>query len=1372
MPFNRPPRIQTTLPDEEIQIPSPPQLPSSPAAMNWLAIGLPLGAVLLSVVMMTSSSGGAAGMSYLRFLPIMLATYLASGLTYFLGRRTHKRNIAEGKEEYTEKLTNLETELQSLQDRQREIRIETDPDLNECLTRAQHQDARLGERRPNDLDFLSVRIGLGNIPTSLHLEPPDINSAPPEFKEEVEQAEKLYRRYSSVPGSPIAMDLSSNGSIGIAGKSAKVQAFARAVLCHLITHHWPAEVQVATIAKQDDHSTWMWTHTLPHATNVLKWRETIVSDELEILSAIMDELESELQRREQIVETKKHRHPDTDTTQRPLPRLIIVFDELPTNFSHPGLSLMLNKGKQLGVHGIFLTDEAEHIPGRCGGILELEGNLLSYKETGPEGLKLECRPDSMELDRSKRLAEALSAIEWPHTSDLSQPPGLISFLELFNVSDVGELPIESWWDGDPPYGHLRAPIGLTSATGELVFDLNDRDGAHGPHGLIGGMTGSGKSEVLKSILLALAATHSPYDLNFALIDYKGGAAFYELAQLPHTVGVVTDIESHSSYAERVILALTGEIEHRKRVLENARVSFGFGRSHVDEYRHLTVKRPLPRLVIVFDEFAEFKERHPEESKRLISIARQGRSLGVHLILATQNIEAAVDPEILQNSTFRICLRVSEAQDSVQMIGIPDAVDLTRGRAFFQAQTRQLFQAAYAGGMYGDDQDGRTSTKTIQKLWPDGRRETIELPLWGNGREGAGLSVEAQFTEAQAIVGRLVEAARNLKLKKPPPVWPDPLRERIYLPDLLSKHFTGGWNGEQWQPCRSWTDLGELPSKVHPLLGLYDHPAQQKQILFQIDPRRGGGHLLVFGSAGTGKSTLLRTIVASLSLTRTPDEVHFYILDFGGQSTLKVLDSLPHVGSVVTRFEMERIERLIGYIHDEISRRNDLFRGAQVDSYEDYNARAEPIARLPSIYLIIDGYGDFRRSVDVEVAKSISTLISGGAASGLYMVISASLQSEIPNDLFANINLRLTFHQADQTEYFRIVGRPSEAKIQEEISMPPPPGRGLLRGTPPLEFQAALPTKGRTDEEQFQELRHLASRMEKTWKGATPPEIHSLPLLVTLPQFDGPPTFVPEDAALSTILGQDYQTLASIGLSLEHDGPMFLVASTSPQSGKTSVLQTWILGLIERFSPERLRLILPDFHSRSFMAFRGLPHVMAYIDSLSSMEATLSQLSEELENRQEALESAYEKDPNRFRAQDFVRQWPHLLIVIDDYDMFSTRAENTSKQFGDLLSVGGDLGVSMIVAGNISELPRDYDDPLMQRIRRHGCGLLLSGCEGLEQFNNARRPPGQPSTGLPPGRGYLVRRGQVRLFQAAAFWQEGEDTASTLSKRVEKVEKQS
>ncbi len=1124
--------------------------------MNWLAIGLPLGAVLLTVVMMTSSGGG-TGTSYLRFLPIMLATYLASGVTYLLGRRTYKKQLTEAKQAYTEELSAVEEELLALQERQKQVRLDMNPDLKDCLKRAQVADPRLGERRPHDPDFLNFRLGLGSVPTSLRLNHPDFSSAPPEFKAENEYAETLYQRFSLVSGSPVTADLKGNGSLGIAGQPAKVRSFTRAMLCHIITHHWPVEVQVALISKQDDPAEWAWTCSLPHAATAFNWRGLISSYDDDGLLGFMDELEEELQRRVQTIEIQKQARNGITDRDATLPRILLVFDDLPRNFTHPGLAMLLQKGKHLGVHGVFLTNQTEDVPGACGAIISLDGNRLTYQETGPEGYKVECRPDSITQHQAGQLSEAMTRIEWPHASDLSQPPSLITFLQLFGFSSVEELPIEAWWDGEPPYGHLRAPIGKTSATGELIFDLNDQDGAHGPHGLIGGMTGSGKSEVLKAILLALAVAHSPYDLNFALIDYKGGAAFNELAQLPHTVGVVTDIESHSSYAERVILALTGEIEHRKRVLENARVAFGFGRSHVDEYRQLTVKRPLPRLVIVFDEFAEFKERHPEESKRLISIARQGRSLGVHLILATQNIEAAVAPEILQNSTFRICLRVSEVQDSMQMIGIPDAIHLTRGRAYFLAQSRQLFQAAYAGGDYQSDSDGGSSTKAIHRIWPDGRRETIDLPLWGDDRDGEESPIVAQFTEAQAVVSRLVDVARNLKLKKPPPVWPDPLPDRLYLPDLLNKHFIGGWDGEGWTPCWAWMDRAKVETKMHPLLGLYDHPTQQKQILFQVDPARGGGHLIVFGSAGTGKSSLLRTLVTSLALTRTPADVNFYLLDFGGQSTLKVLDTLPHVGAVVTRFEAERIERLITHIHAEVSHRNDLFRTTGVDNYEDYNSRVSPGERLPVIYLIIDGYGDFKRSVDIELAKGVSALISGGAASGLFLVVSAALQSEIPNDLFANINLRLTFHQADQTEYYRIVGRPSEAKVQEEVTMPPPPGRGLLRGTPPLEFQAALPTRGLTDEDQFQELASLGTSMKNAWDGPVPHEIRSLPLLVYLSELT--PAEVPDiredQPSLRLNLGQDYQSLAPLGLSLEKDGPTFLVASVNPQAGKTSLLQT-------------------------------------------------------------------------------------------------------------------------------------------------------------------------------------------------------------------------
>jgi S-DNA-T family DNA segregation ATPase FtsK/SpoIIIE len=1372
MTFNRPPRIQTPLPIDKIQIPPLRDLPSKPGALNWISIVLPLGALAVTVVfMMTLSGGGSMGSSYLFFLPMMVITYVGSALTYFLGKRKYKRELIEAQEKYVQELKETETLLRTSHNQELSILLDVNPDPDTCLQRVQQQDPRIGERRPTDPDFLDVRLGLGELPTSFEIAPPDMTSWPKdEFREHIQFINTLMQTFSQIPGAPILARLEHTGSIGLAGRRPEVLSIARAIMCQLLTHHWPSEVQVALAGHSKDKNLWSWLRHLPHMATTFKSKTIEALNEENLLQETMIALEAELQSRQQWIQTRKDAKLAIPSGP-PLPRLIVLFDYLPLDYNHPGLTTMLEEGKELGIYGIFLAERREYIPGECGAVLHLQDELLTYQETGIEGRKAECTPDLFDLNEVELLAQALARIDWPRDDDISQPPAMIDILELFGANDVEGLPIESWWDHGAPFGHLQAPIGRTSATADLIFDLNDRDGAHGPHGLIGGMTGSGKSEALKTILLALAVTHNPYDLNFALVDFKGGAAFNELAKLPHTVGVVTDIETHATYAERVIQSLTGEIEHRKRILERARNAFGFGRSHIDEYHRLTVKRPFPHLVVAFDEFAEFKQRNPEEIKRLISIARQGRSLGVHLILATQNIEAAVDPQILQNSTFRICLRVSDVQDSVQMAGVPDAVHLTRGRAYFKAKNLYQVQLAFTGGEYISRDDTIETTEQIVRIWPGGRRETIPLPK-STSEEDKDLlpTISPQPTEAQAIVELLVQAARNLHLKKPPPVWPDPLPNRLYLPDLINKFVDGGWDGGHWRPSRRRQAKASSESFACPILGLYDDPIHQQQPVYQLDPTRSGGHLLVLGSAGSGKSTLLRTLVASIALVHPPNEVHIYIIDFGGQSTLKVLEDFPHVGAVVTRFEPERVERLIHYIHAEVSHRNNLFRENQVDNLPAYNVQVDSKKRLPSIYLIIDGFVDLKRSFDIDMINSISSLVSGGVAIGLYMVVSTSLQGDVPNELFANINSRLTFHQADQMEYFRIVGQPSQAKLQEDLSKMPPPGRGLLRGTPPLEFQAALPTSGKSDKEQAEELGLLAKEMGDAWMGTLPPEIRTLPLLVTLLKGQRrikraqnqprPP--------LLTMLGQDHQSLKPISLALDEDGPTFLIAGTSVQSGKTTLLRTWLIGLAEQYSPEDVQFILIDFHARTLVAFRNLPHRWEYIGTKTALGSTLDRLNQEIGHRREALEGVYEKDPEQFDHRIVLSRWPNILVVIDDYENFAANCENERNQLFNCVVKGTELGVSFIITGNTSELPRDFDDPFMQQVRKHGCGMLLGGDEGIDQFNFARRPSGPPVSSLPPGRGYMIRRGQVRLFQAAAYWKGGQDPMEALSSRVGEI----
>lgn len=1367
MSFNRPPRIQKSLPKDEVEIPTPPTLPSKPGAFDRTTIFLSLGAIIITIIfVMLISGGGTAGFGYLIFLPLMLVSYMGTWFTSRSAKKRYDQELARAKQEYNEALVGTERNLRSLQGLQRQIMLDVNPDLNECTRRVNIQDRRIGERRPEDSDFLCPRLGLGSLNANITLVKVDPKGRTAELKEEYIIADGLFQKFSTVIDAPLTLNFQKTGSIGIAGQPKDIRDIIRALIAQVAAHHWYTEVEIAAIGEDNRiWSEWDWMHHLPHATNLVEWRGSQSSDYKEARIQFMTSLEKLLQSREEIIEADyDERAKGLSNKEFILPQVLIVFDQLSTTYNHPALSLLFQKGRELGVYGIFLAANVKDIPGGCGATIQARDNKWIYEETGAGGDSIRCdRPDIMNMKQAEELARKLGAISWNQVADLSRPPARLGFLELFGFSKLEELPVESWWENGSPYEYLKVPIGRISEKAPLIFDLSDKDGAHGPHGVIGGITGSGKSEVLKTIILGLALTHHPYDLNFALVDYKGGAAFNELLHLPHTVGVVTDIETHASYAERVILALSGEIEHRKKVLEEARSSFGLGRTHIDEYRKLPVKRLLPRLVIIFDEFAEFKQRHPEESRRLISIARLGRSLGIHLILATQNIQAAIDPEILQNATFRICLRVSDPQDSLQMIGIRDAVALPRGRAYFAAQTRHLFQVAYSGGPY---RFSTHETIPLSKMLPDGIQ-----PL------------ATERTESQVIAERLVYAAENLNIRKPPAIWPDPLPERLHLPNLLQENVEGGWDDRtsKWKQSRSRNVEASSDSAVYPIIGLCDQPAQQRQSILQVDPSRGEGHLLIFGSSKTGKSTLLRTFVSSLAHTKAPNEAWVYILDFGGQSALKVLEGFPHVGDVITRFELERAQRLIEFIHARIAERNELFRKASIDSLADYNANMkDKQQRLSMIYLIIDGFSNLKRTFlntpgGTELVASITSLVSGGLAAGIHLVIASNLPSDLPQDLFGNINLRMTMHQADHRTYFEIVGQPSEAKIKEDIGRMPVPGHGLLRGSPPLEFQAALPVRGVSDSEQFAGLKTLGDKMTTAWKnqhGQLPPAIGSLPLLITLPEPDNKrsaaslsrrPIFLP--------LGKDYETLAEVGFSLDRDGPSFLLAGSTPRSGKTTLLTTWLVGLSERYAKKDIHIYLLDFHSRNLSALRRLSLMEKYVGIKAELEPTLDQLEKEIKRRAELTEKVYEKIPDLFDSAKTLESLPQILVAIDGYELFSSKIDdNEKRKLASCLVNGEEYGLAFIVAGDLSKLPSEFGGvgpSFIQRMKQQGCGILLGGSEGVENFNNARIPPFQRATNLPPGRGYLIQRGQGKMFQAYVYWSESDDPMLALTKRLKK-----
>jgi S-DNA-T family DNA segregation ATPase FtsK/SpoIIIE len=437
MPFNRPPRLQTPLPDTIIKRPESPLIPSKPDKGNWLTMLLPVGAVLLSVVLMfvLMSNNSGSMLNYLLFIPIMLVSYLAAIITNSTQKKNYLKKVEEGRVIFNDLLNKFENQLAEAKRNETQLRLTQDPDTLECIRRAQKVDPRLGERRPTDSDFLHLRLGVGTVPANYHIEDAPREKVE-EFSEEFDHLEKIVAHYNKLVDVPIQARIPLTGSIGISGIRNETLGVTRALLSHLLVHHWASEVKLLVISRPSSLNEWDWITKTPHISALAKESSRNPDSKSDKPDGkLMAALEVELQRREQQVEARKLMQKDDVQIHNAelLPRLIIVFDYLPVNYIHPALNLLYKKGPDLGVYGIFLTVTAKEIPGNCGAVIQCENGRFFYNESGPVGYKCNGSSDRLGLQQVEELASALSNIEWPTSEDTSQPPETITFLQLFGV---------------------------------------------------------------------------------------------------------------------------------------------------------------------------------------------------------------------------------------------------------------------------------------------------------------------------------------------------------------------------------------------------------------------------------------------------------------------------------------------------------------------------------------------------------------------------------------------------------------------------------------------------------------------------------------------------------------------------------------------------------------------------------------------------------------------------------------------------------------------------------------------------------------------------------------------------------------------------
>ncbi len=1331
--FQRTTRIPQSLPKGEVEIPPPPPMPHKPS-VSLLTILLPAGGTVLGLVIMIAFGATAGGanliLSMAISIPMMAATYLATFINYVVQQNKFKKDVEKRKDGYERILKARRQELTALHAQQQSVLRQNDPEPQECLSRVKRLDRRLWERSPQDADFLSLRLGLGAQPSTVTIKPPKEQTVL-EPDPLVETAQNLAREFEWVPNVPICLPLREVGSAGLVGPREAVLNTSRALAIQVATHHSPDEVKIVAIFPEREMDDWGWLRWLPH-TWTDDGRHRLLACEKNTAHQLLLNLYDLLNRRAlQMAATK-------DPVASPLPYFVFFLADPRLAENEPILYLLLTQGAALGALSVFLADRSKALPKGCRAIIEVGGETAPVSgqvpfrpimgsrsrqgrliQTAPVSGQVSFYPDEASVKSADHLARTMAPIRLQRVTGPTEIPNVVSLLDLFRVQAVEDLDVLSRWRTSEPYRSLAVPIGRRTGGESLCLDLHER--SHGPHGLLAGATGSGKSELLQSLVASLALHFHPHDVAFVLIDYKGGGMANAFRELPHLVGTITNLQGN--LAARALASLKAELQRRQRLFDQV------GVNHIDRYQELyrkgLVKEPLPHLILIADEFAELKAEQPDFMKELISAVRVGRSLGVHLILATQKPAGVVDEQIWANSRFHICLRVERPEDSQEVLKRPDAANLTQpGRAYFQVGNNEIFdvfQAAWGGAPYVPGGHAASDPHEIVEIALDGSRR----PLGSSAKPAA---PPTDGTQLQALIRHLRDVAAKANIVRLPGPWLEPLPERVILDAIRPG---GGWDGQKWQPVQTW---------LEPVVGLLDNPASQYQGPLALNLGKEG-HLAIYGAPGTGKTTLLQTLAISLALTHSPQDVHLYLLDFGGR-LLTLFRSLPHVGGVILADEAERLNRLLRYLLREMETRKERFARAGVNTLVSYRQATKE--SLPAIVVLLDNYTGFANTYP-DAESSLAQIAREGGTLGIHLVITANSPSMIKYNISSNITLAVALSLADRSEYSIAVGRTGGL---EPGALP---GRGLVKGNPPLEFQAALPLDGDTEAARTAALKALMEQMAHAWGDR--PRARPIPKLPdVIPAFGLFPArdvwpAPPADGSLAVPVGLDVVELEPFTVDL-NDGPHFLITGPA-QSGKTTFLQTWLLALAEQFPPQRLHLYLLDFRRAGLWPLAQLPHVRGYLEDDNGLGAALAEIAQSLLERRRAWDEARQASGNTLDQRIWLARYPAIVIVIDDFDAFRDGAQvGTKERLEQIARHGRGLGFHLLLAGSSADLGFSIEG-VVKVVKELQTGFLLGSNEHSDlQILNISLPMGEVGKPVTPGDGYYSRRGRYRKIRAA------------------------
>jgi len=1167
---------------------------------------------------------------------------------------------------------------------------------------------RIWERRTNDPDFCHVRICRGSQRLATRLVAPQ--TGPVDELEPITTLalRQFVRAHSIVPELPIAISIRGFAAIGISGDPVASRGLARAMVVQLATFHAPDDLLVAVVTAGRAKVDWEWAKWLPHVQHPTR---VDGAGPVRMMASSLAQIEDLL--REQLRDRPRF------ARNAPLPgdepHVLIIIDGGEVNGAE---QIILEEGLA-GATLLDLSASLGPLTSRRGLQLAIEGTAIGAR--GATGVELFGAPDALSVVEAEAVARALAPYRLgaPDAPGDSEPllgnTGLLGLLGL--PEDPHAFDVAQAWRPRPIRDRLRVPIGLGEFGQPVELDIKEAaQGGMGPHGLCVGATGSGKSEFLRTLVLGLIATHSSAVLNLVLVDFKGGATFLGMEGAPHVAAVITNLADDLTQVTRMQDALAGEMNRRQELL---RTAGNF--ANVSDYEKARDNGadldPLPALFIVIDEFSELLAQQPEFIDLFVAIGRLGRSLQMHLLLASQRLEEGKLRGLESHLSYRIGLKTFSAGESRAVLGVPDAYELPpvpgSGYLKFDTASMERFKAAYVSGPY---RAGRVVAAPREIPLSADRRPRLFGPEYVDLPQAPEPVVHDEPEEAVGEPSVLDIVVAKLSGQGPPAheVWLPPLDASPSLDQLLSA-------------LSVTEDRGLSPdgffgkSRLTVPVGIVDKPYEQRRDLLWADLSGAAGHAVVAGGPQSGKSTLLRSLLMSLALTHTPEEVQFFCIDFGG-GTLASLDGLPHSGGVAGRLEPHTVRRILAEASGLLATREQRFRSLGIDSMAAYRARRQrgelPDEAFGDVFLVIDGWHSFRQEFDAsDLEMRVVNLATQGLSYGVHVVIGATRWAEIRPALKDLLGTRFELR----------LGDPGESDIDRRVAVNVPPGRpgrGLSRDK--LHFLVALP--------RIDGVADAVAHIRQAWPGRSAPRVRLLPERIAYQQLPGSQTPRPH--------------LIPIGINEAELGTVYLNFTAEPhflcfadgESGKTNLLRTIARGIVERCTPEQARVIVVDYR-RTMLGAVESEHLIGYGMSADVLTPMISDVQNSMRKRLPGAGITQQQ------LRD--RSWwsgPELYVLVDDYDLVATQGGvNPLAPLLEFLAQAKDVGLHLVVARRSGGASRGLFEPVIARLRELSTpGIVMSGSPDEGPLLGNVKP-----TPMPPGRGTLVtRKAGAQLVQIA------------------------